>query len=807
MSGPVPTWINNGDHDVEVAGFVLEGDQAVRDVARAATDELRRVTGHRHVSFPSAIEPSDDATFHKAVEALYLHLKQDCHLIYCHEPAFDDVSGEQDIRLPAVTLYESQGTCIDLTLLFLSCLANVKLCPIFVQLHGHALAAVWVRPPEPRRKTFLDLAELRSHLEGDAVLAVECTGFAEGFPGRPYKVSFDEARQAGREMLRQLDAFAFRFALDVRRAWENDKVRPVTAWHRPKPSYRDEFTQKLAEQAERLRARRRELRLDGSSEELKAVEGELRKLRQELRDGPQLKPGDCLSDRYQLLKVVDSGGFGTVWRADDEETKQEVAVKVLHGQHCDSAERRERFERGARAMQRLTHPNIVRVLAPHREDKGYHYFVMEYIRGGTFAQAVTGGSLSAEQRIQVILQVGDALAFAHENGVVHRDVSPDNILLGGPGGAVRLTDFDLVLLDDSTGGTRTAAHLGKPVYAAPECQESAGAADARCDVYSLAMTAVFALYGKKLPALTLMWNREKFFQDLDCPPEVKVVLIRAARSDRDERFASMKAFCDALRQALTKPPVEALPPTPPVEARPAVAVVENSIGMKFAWIPPGSFLMGSPESEEKHESDEKQHRVTLTKGFFLGVHLVTQAQWQAVMGNNPSHFKGDNLPVERVTWDDCQVFCKKLTQQTGKPHRLPTEAEWEYACRAGTATPFHFGSTISTEQANYSGNYVYGGGQKGQYRQQTTPVGNFPANAWGLFDMHGNVWEWCQDWYGDYPSEDVTDPTGSNSGSVRVLRGGSWISNPWRLRAASRYWRAPGDRTHDVGVRVVFCLD
>src|ERR1700677_3230103 len=166
----------------------------------------------------------------------------------------------------------------------------------------------------------------------------------------------------------------------------------------------------------------------------------------------------------------------------------------------------------------------------------------------------------------------------------------------------------------------------------------------------------------------------------------------------------------------------------------------NSIGMKFVWIPPGTFTMGSPSKEEKRGEDETQHKVRLTKGFYIGIHTVTQEQWQQVMGNNPSHFKGEkNLPVEKVSWDDCQEFIKKLREKDKKLYRLPTEAEWEYASRAGTKTPFHFGETISTDQANYNGNFTYGDGKKGAFRKKTTPVGSFPANDFGLFDMHAVV--------------------------------------------------------------------
>src|ERR1019366_1404201 len=154
--------------------------------------------------------------------------------------------------------------------------------------------------------------------------------------------------------------------------------------------------------------------------------------------------------------------------------------------------------------------------------------------------------------------------------------------------------------------------------------------------------------------------------------------------------------------------------------------------MKFVWIPPGNFVMGSPKEEKKRVDNETQHKVTLSKGFYMGVYRVTQEEWQAVMGKNPSTFKGEkNLPVEQVSWEDCQEFIKKLREKDKKPYRLPTEAEWEYSCRAGTKTPFCFGETISTDQANYNGSKIYGTGKKGVLRGKIIPVGSFPANAWG----------------------------------------------------------------------------
>jgi formylglycine-generating enzyme required for sulfatase activity len=229
--------------------------------------------------------------------------------------------------------------------------------------------------------------------------------------------------------------------------------------------------------------------------------------------------------------------------------------------------------------------------------------------------------------------------------------------------------------------------------------------------------------------------------------------------------------------------------------------------MNLVRIEPGSFLMGSSDKEEGHEDNEVQHRVKLTKPFYMAATTVTQKQWKAVMGTDPSYFKGETLPVEQVSWGDAVSFCRKLSEKEGKNYRLPTEAEWEYACRAGTTTPFNTGATISTGQANYNGNNTYGSGVKGAYRVKTTPVGSFKPNAWGLYDMHGNVWQWCSDIYAAYTG-DATDPTGPDSNadhSSRVLRGGSWDDGPRNCRAAYRGGGAPGSRGGYIGFRV--CLD
>ena len=221
----------------------------------------------------------------------------------------------------------------------------------------------------------------------------------------------------------------------------------------------------------------------------------------------------------------------------------------------------------------------------------------------------------------------------------------------------------------------------------------------------------------------------------------------------------------------------------------------DGVRLELVWIAPGSFLMGSPDSEEGRGRGEEQRRVTLSKGFWIGKYEVTQQQWQQIMGGNPSRFKGSNNPVETVSWIDCHRFVEQLNSRgIAGEFRLPTEAEWEYACRAGTTTVFHYGNRLDATMANINGERPYGCKEKGAYRRTTLPVGSFAPNAWGLYDMHGNVWEWCQDHYG----EDAPD-----EGPRRVLRGGSWYGGARNCRSAYRSWDEPTDRYGNNGFRLV----
>ncbi|MEN8219905.1 MAG: formylglycine-generating enzyme family protein [Pseudomonadota bacterium] len=223
--------------------------------------------------------------------------------------------------------------------------------------------------------------------------------------------------------------------------------------------------------------------------------------------------------------------------------------------------------------------------------------------------------------------------------------------------------------------------------------------------------------------------------------------------------------------------------------------LSKDVTLEMVTIPGGTFMMGSPKTEKGRKNNEgPQHKVTI-ESFSMSKYLVTQAQWEAVMKKNPSHFKGDERPVENISWKEALKFCKQLSKETDKRYRLPSEAEWEYACRAGTTTAFEFGKTISSNLGNY-----------GHNETKTTGVGHFPPNAFGLYDMHGNVWEWCADpWHNNYedaPTDGRVWEEGEEE-SYRVLRGGSWSNVPQDIRAARRQWSNMDKRYGTLGFRVV----
>jgi formylglycine-generating enzyme required for sulfatase activity len=281
----------------------------------------------------------------------------------------------------------------------------------------------------------------------------------------------------------------------------------------------------------------------------------------------------------------------------------------------------------------------------------------------------------------------------------------------------------------------------------------------------------------------------------------------------------------------------------PLPSSPYLVVDPNSSARRFyrafarqvsapvlVFIASGTFVMGSPSSEAQRYADETQHTVTLTNGFYMGKYAVKQGEYQSLMGSNPSYFTTQNYfgnpivpdlnrPVDQVTWNDATNYCAHLTQQeaaagrlpAGWVYRLPTESEWEFACRAGTTTAFNFGSAIHGGMANFYDYWEYDASIGGVYvpnpavpwLARTTTVGSYPTNAWGLSDMHGNVWEWCGDWYDNYPAGSVTNPQGPASGTYRVFRGGSWLDLGANCRSAQRNYFSPSYSDYSVGFRVV----
>jgi len=336
---------------------------------------------------------------------------------------------------------------------------------------------------------------------------------------------------------------------------------------------------------------------------------------------------------------------------------------------------------------------------------------------------------------------------------------------------------------------------------------------------------------RKIPVIPVLVGRATMPGEQDLPEQLRGLAYRNAaevRSGRDfhDHINRLIRGVEYVVRQVQGGTVQPATNQQPVEAHPALArEFTNSIGMKFMLIPAGTFLMGSPEDEQDRGKDEgPQHELEIPRPFYMGMYQVTQEEYQRLLGDNPSWFcessegaqKVKSLdtrrhPVECISWNDAVAFCRKLSDQSeekkkGRVYRLPTEAEWEYACRGGakSSIPFYLGDSLSSTQANFDGNHPYNAA-KGPYRERTTPVGSYKPNAWGLFDMHGNVWEWCQDWYEQnyYNQSPRQDPQGPQNGTRRVLRGGSWGSNGRNCRSAYRGGDAPGYRDYVIGFRLV----
>jgi formylglycine-generating enzyme required for sulfatase activity len=562
--------------------------------------------------------------------------------------------------------------------------------------------------------------------------------------------------------------------------------------------------------------------------------------------GADLQVGDRLGP-FQLCEVLGQGGMGRVFRGVDEQEKREVAIKVMLPEIAADENLRRRFLREVKAMFALDHVHVVSI---HYVDAAgpTPYFVMSLLRGETLQARLTReGVLPIGDVVRIGRQTAEGLAHAHERGLTHRDVKPLNLWLEEGTGSVKILDFGLARMDqESTSLTQTGHVLGTYGFLAPE-QLHGGEVDHRCDQYQLGCVLYLLSTGK---AATGRF-RDPHDHNPAVPTSLSALIVRMLSQEPEGRYPSMREVARELAQLqpATSPASSRgggmlTRPKSPAIAAPSLRVrgglpqtFTNSIGMRFVLVEPGTFLMGSPPDEEGRYDDEGQHEVTLTRPFWLGVYQVTQGQWKAVMGSNPSHFSRtgggkdsvedvsdadlDLFPVESVSWQDAQAFLKKLAEMqqqasNGHEHRLPTEAEWEYACRGGHliaevpdehTLPFHFeraASSLSSTQANFDGNYPYGGAARGPYLDRPCKVGSYRTNRLGIYDLHGNVWEWCNDWYAAdyYATSPSDDPPGPDGGSGRAYRGGSWNCGGRNGRAANRYRGSPSNRNFNLGLRV-----
>ncbi len=568
----------------------------------------------------------------------------------------------------------------------------------------------------------------------------------------------------------------------------------------PEPAYADDATRELAVSLET--AYRQKAELSASGRDTAEVVEEILRLRRRLRQGAQLKAGDSLLDgRFQLLEVIGQGGFAQVWKAYDRQGRSQVAVKVLHGQHTGDASRRERFFRGARLMARLAHPNVVRVVEQSCEDGEYPFFVMEYLGGGDFRHAVLAGRLSRQERLQIVLEVGAALAFAHARDVIHRDVKPHNVLLA-PDGSPKLTDFDLVRAADTTGGTRTAM-LGTFLYASPEAMVDARQAAEPADVYGLGMTALFALHGGDLPA-DVLWDVPELVAGLEVSEGCRRVLLRAVARKVGDRWSTVDGFCDALRQALATRSAAEYPINGEQE------IVHEKDGSVLVHVPGGEFRLGTDEdlpgiAEEYQGWWKPEHRVIL-RPYWIGKYPVANAQYGRFLKETPDQgkpafwedkrFNQPDQPVVGVSWSEVMAYCKWAGLV------LPSEAQWEAAARGPDGRPYPWGdASPAAEYADFNKDFGTG---------KPDPVGSHPKGAgpYGTMDQAGGVWEWCADAWDEHAYRDRDgrrDPVAegdAGKAGVRVVRGGSWASRSWFLLAAVRHGNRAGYRVLYLGFRV-----
>lgn len=531
-------------------------------------------------------------------------------------------------------------------------------------------------------------------------------------------------------------------------------------------------------------------------------------------------PGSRVGESYTVLTCLGEGGSGVVYKVRNDETGAIEALKVPPPHLLGTRNAREAFLHEARIAEKLRHPHLVSIhkvgILPEVEQV---FLTMALMSGGDLGQVLERAvlenrPLEVAQVMTWMGQVAEALAYLHGQGLVHQDLKPANILLDDQGGA-HLGDFGLAFMpvnETVTEHIRNSTVVGGTTYfMSPEQHQAIFyrknvPITPASDVCAFGLTLYNLISGEIIAG-----SREpagEFVADPDLASELDKFLGHCLARKPEKRFPSGQELLLDFRQ------LAALVPTPcEPSQRKKTSIFERlkagafrdplkpgttrriylapGCELTLAWIPPGRFWMGSPEDEPERSHDERLHEVILTRGFWMMTTPVTQKQWRLVMGDQPWFHKGKNLPVEMVSWKDVQAFLQRCNRlQPSIQLQLPTEAQWEYACRAGTDTPF---AGKVNAMAWHAGN------AKGSIRR----VAGKKANAWGLSDMHGNVWEWCADHYDAYQSGTVSDPKGPAIGEHRVIRGGSFDYAPKYARSASRYRYSPENKNINIGFRLI----
>lgn len=614
------------------------------------------------------------------------------------------------------------------------------------------------------------------------------------------------------------------------------------------------------------------------------------------RSRPELRfgPGDVITGQFEVVRVLGEGGMGIVYEVMDRITRQRLALKQVRSRLAQRPRVLEYFIQEVTVARQLRHPNIVAVYDV-RQEGPLLFFTMEYLEGETLrARLMRQRRFSLNEAAAILRPLCLALEHAHQF-TVHRDVSPENVMIGR--NSVKLLDFGIAKVLEST--SRSRRGIGKTYYTAPEQLDDSTRVDARADIYPLGVMLFEMLTGrivKKPVALGFSYpglspsvcsvimraaapierrfpsvaefrramdqcieneaspsaptshaaagSRRTAGQPLDSglPEETAASVVDGTPQDNGRRpfaiavsviaflaaaaFLGFAIYTTFFAEEMPAAPLDARPaPVHPAEPRPPVpasdvgvpssweATARNGVlslprrvEMPFVRIRMGTFHMG--HGEERIGDSSPAHEVTISDGFWMGVTEVTQAQWEAVMNsrpwaNRPNVLEQADAPAVYVSWHDAKEYVRRLNMLRAGRFRLPTETEWEYACRAGSATAFHFGDdSQGLEEFGW-----YHKNTRQQQRPHAQPVGQKPPNPWGLLDMHGNVAEWCEDWYhaGYYSMSPRADPTGPAGGTLKVVRGGAWRDFERNCTSYARGKENPSTTSSAIGFRV--CRD